>query len=33
MFPGLLVPISDRGGRAGLSKCMKSGALDVFFLP
>ena len=32
MFPGLLVPISDRGG-AGLSKCMKSGALDVFFLP
>lgn len=27
MFPGLLVPIPDRGA----SKCMKSGALDVFF--
>lgn len=29
-FPGLSVPVPDRGGLD--SKCMKSGALDVFFL-
>lgn len=29
-FPGLLVPVPDRGGLG--AKCMKNGAVDMFFL-